>query len=43
MDNTGPRRGLSMKGLNARMKGVHKSEEVMGEEEGIQKFFLKID
>ena len=31
-----------MKGLNARMKGVHKSEEVMGEEEGIQKI-LKVD
>ena len=41
MDNTGPRRGLSMKGLNARMKGVHKSEEVMGEEEGIQNFFFE--
>ena len=39
MDNTGPRRGLSMKGLNARMKGVHKSKEGMWEEERIQKIF----
>ena len=33
-----------MKGLNARIKGVHKSKEGMWEEAGIQNFFLlKVD
>ena len=32
-----------MKGLNARIKGVHKSNEGMWEEVGIQIFFLKVD
>ena len=43
MDNTGPSRGQSMKGLNARIKGVHKSKEGMWEEAGIQKKILKVD
>ena len=43
MDNTGPSGGLSMKGLNARMKGVHKSKEGMWEEEGSPKKISKVD